>query len=264
MQAPEISEALKGIAQEFCGALTETLSEICTSTWQVKLADPISGTQPEAATTAWFQCSFEGSCPGDALLAFPGSLLPKLSLRDVPEDAPDLQAAQRAALLAGLKKGLAGLGASLGEAGSASVLIEELDGRVLTDERVIELSIQSDPEDPETAVSLHLCLSQNLLAGLQVSSAKPFVFPDAAGSEGANLDLVMGVELNVTLRFGQRQLALREVLELTSGSVVELDRQVDEPVELVLDGRVVARGEAVIIDGNYGMRITQLMPHSIL
>jgi flagellar motor switch protein FliN/FliY len=69
----------------------------------------------------------------------------------------------------------------------------------------------------------------------------------------------MDVELNVTLRFGQRQLALREVLELTSGSVVELDRQVDEPVELILDGRVVARGEAVIIDGNYGMRITQLV-----
>jgi flagellar motor switch protein FliN/FliY len=45
--------------------------------------------------------------------------------------------------------------------------------------------------------------------------------------------------------------------------VVELDRQVDEPVELVLDGRVVARGEAVIIDGNYGMRITQLIPNML-
>jgi len=63
----------------------------------------------------------------------------------------------------------------------------------------------------------------------------------------------------VTLRFGQRQLSLREVLDLTSGSVVELDRQVDEPIELVLDGRVVARGEAVIIDGNYGMRVTQVL-----
>jgi flagellar motor switch protein FliN/FliY len=64
--------------------------------------------------------------------------------------------------------------------------------------------------------------------------------------------------LNVTLRFGQRQLTLREVLELTSGSVVELDRQVEEPVELILDGVVVARGEAVVIDGNYGLRVTEV------
>ncbi len=75
----------------------------------------------------------------------------------------------------------------------------------------------------------------------------------------ANLDLVLDVELHVTLRFGQRKLSLREVLDLNSGAVVELDRQVDEPVELVLDGRVIARGEAVIVDGNYGLRITQVV-----
>ncbi len=76
--------------------------------------------------------------------------------------------------------------------------------------------------------------------------------------EQVNLQLVMDVELNVTLRFGQRQLALREVLELTSGSVIELDRQVEEPVELLLEGKVIARGEAVVIDGNYGLRVTEV------
>lgn len=78
----------------------------------------------------------------------------------------------------------------------------------------------------------------------------------------ANLEVVMDVELDVTLRFGQRHLTLREVLDLTSGSVVELDRQVDEPVELVLDGRVIARGEAVVVDGNYGLRVTEV-PHAL-
>jgi flagellar motor switch protein FliN/FliY len=76
--------------------------------------------------------------------------------------------------------------------------------------------------------------------------------------EQLNLQLVMDVELIVTLRFGQRQLALREVLELTSGSVIELDRQVEEPVELLLEGKVIARGEAVVIDGNYGLRVTEV------
>jgi flagellar motor switch protein FliN/FliY len=74
-----------------------------------------------------------------------------------------------------------------------------------------------------------------------------------------NLDLVMDVELNVTLRFGRRRLTLREVLDLTSGSVVELDRQVEEPVELLLDGVVIAKGEAVVIDGNYGLRVTEVL-----
>jgi flagellar motor switch protein FliN/FliY len=77
-------------------------------------------------------------------------------------------------------------------------------------------------------------------------------------TDPVNLDLVLEVELNVTLRFGQRLLTLREVLELTSGSVVELDRQVEEPVELLLDGKVIARGEAVVIDGNYGLRVTEV------
>ena len=80
----------------------------------------------------------------------------------------------------------------------------------------------------------------------------------AAGIDPLNLKLVLDVELNVSLRFGQRQLPLREVLDLASGSVVELDRLVDEPVELLLDGKLIARGEAVIVDGNYGLRVTEI------
>jgi flagellar motor switch protein FliN/FliY len=81
----------------------------------------------------------------------------------------------------------------------------------------------------------------------------------APAAEPVNLNLVMDVELNVTLRFGQRQLTLREVLELTTGSVIELDRQVEEPVELLLEGKVIARGEAVVIDGNYGLRVIEVL-----
>lgn len=91
-----------------------------------------------------------------------------------------------------------------------------------------------------------------------VSNIKPQA-ADPAAADSVNLGLLLDVELNVTLRFGQRQLTLREVLELTGGSVVELDRQVEEPVELLLDGKVIARGEAVVVDGNYGLRVTEVM-----
>ncbi len=73
------------------------------------------------------------------------------------------------------------------------------------------------------------------------------------------IERVIDVPLAVTLRFGQRHLTLREVLALATGSLVELDRQVEEPVELVLGDRLIARGEVVIVDGNYGLRVTEVI-----
>ncbi len=69
----------------------------------------------------------------------------------------------------------------------------------------------------------------------------------------------MDVELDVTLRFGRRSMLLREVLELDAGSVVELDRQVQEPADLLLDGRLIAHGEVVVLDGNYGLRVLEII-----
>ncbi len=66
----------------------------------------------------------------------------------------------------------------------------------------------------------------------------------------------------MTLRFGSRRLLLREVLDLNPGAVVELDRQVADPVDVLLDGRLVARGEVVVLDGNYGVRVTEVAPAS--
>ena len=78
----------------------------------------------------------------------------------------------------------------------------------------------------------------------------------------AKLALLMDVELALTLRFGSRRLLLREVLDLNPGAVVELDRKVVEPVDVLLDGRLVARGEVVVQNGNYGVRVTEVAPNS--
>jgi flagellar motor switch protein FliN len=75
----------------------------------------------------------------------------------------------------------------------------------------------------------------------------------------SNLDLLLDVELDASLRFGQREMLLREILELRPGSVVELNRQLQEPAELLVGGRIIARGEVVIVDGNYGLRITDIV-----
>jgi flagellar motor switch protein FliN len=76
------------------------------------------------------------------------------------------------------------------------------------------------------------------------------------------LDLLMDVQLAVSMRFGSRRLLLSEVLDLSPGAVIELDRRIQEPVDLLLDGRVVAHGEVVVIEGNFGLRVTDIFPIS--
>jgi len=84
---------------------------------------------------------------------------------------------------------------------------------------------------------------------------------DTAPSETpATLDLLKDVQLAMTLRFGSRTLLLRDVLQLAPGTVVELDRKVQDPVELLLDGRRIARGEVVVVEGSYGLRVTEICP----
>ena len=79
-----------------------------------------------------------------------------------------------------------------------------------------------------------------------------------ASPQEGNLELLMEVELPVMLRFGSRRATLREVLELAPGGILELDREIQEPVDLLLNERVIARGDVVVVDGNYGLHITEV------
>jgi flagellar motor switch protein FliN/FliY len=78
------------------------------------------------------------------------------------------------------------------------------------------------------------------------------------GSADAGIGLLYDIELDATLQFGSREMALREVLELGPGDVVELNRHVSEPVDLVVGDRIVARGEVVVVNGNFALRITEV------
>jgi flagellar motor switch protein FliN/FliY len=74
-----------------------------------------------------------------------------------------------------------------------------------------------------------------------------------------SLDLLLDVELEATIRFGGRQLPLREILSMSVGSVVELDKRIDEPAELFVAGRLIAKGEVVVVDGCFGLRVTEVV-----
>jgi flagellar motor switch protein FliN len=73
------------------------------------------------------------------------------------------------------------------------------------------------------------------------------------------LDLLMDVDLPVSVSFGRTRIPIKDILKLTTGSIVELNRSVSEPVEVVVNNCTVARGEVVVIEGNYGVRIHQII-----
>lgn len=89
-------------------------------------------------------------------------------------------------------------------------------------------------------------------------AARDFADNAASQAQMRRLDLLLDIELEATLRFGAIEMPLREVLELGPGDVLSLDRHVQEPVELVVGDRIVARGEVVLIGGNFGLQVTEV------
>jgi flagellar motor switch protein FliN len=81
----------------------------------------------------------------------------------------------------------------------------------------------------------------------------------ARSKTGKTLELLLEVELPVSVSFGRADLALKDVLKLTTGSIVELNRAISEPVEVIVNNCVIARGEVVVIEGNYGVRIHEII-----
>jgi flagellar motor switch protein FliN len=74
-----------------------------------------------------------------------------------------------------------------------------------------------------------------------------------------NLNLVLDVPVSLTIELGGCQLPMREVLQLNIGSVVQLDKPADAPVELSINGKLIARGEVVVIEERYGVKITEVI-----
>jgi flagellar motor switch protein FliN/FliY len=92
-------------------------------------------------------------------------------------------------------------------------------------------------------------------SGRPVESQHP---ASEASRSSRGVELLMDVELEASLRFGSREMSLNEVLDLGPGDVVELDRQIAEPVDLLVGDKIVARGEVVLVNGNFGFSVVEV------
>ena len=75
----------------------------------------------------------------------------------------------------------------------------------------------------------------------------------------ANIGLILDVPLQVTVELGRTKKTIKDILELTNGSIVELDKLAGEPVDIMVNGKFLAKGEVVVIDENFGVRITDIV-----
>jgi flagellar motor switch protein FliN len=121
-------------------------------------------------------------------------------------------------------------------------------------------------DEAGTSVAIEIRLSPALAAELQPKMQAAAV-PQASAPQSSSSSTppsssyrrLMDVGLDVKLRFGTRRMLLRDVLALSTGVVVELDNTLHSPVDLLLDGRLIAQGEVVVVDGKYGLRITDVV-----
>lgn len=146
--------------------------------------------------------------------------------------------------------------------------ISALSGRIVTDP-----PLEGEPQFGDLsfagaeAVRLRVVISPALEAAAEqwLSGSQPASSPAPSPPPGPNeppyktLDLLKDVELPVSVSFGRTHMPLQDVLKLTAGSVIELDRTIDEPVALIVNDTVVALGEVVVVEGNYGVRIQKIM-----
>ena len=74
-----------------------------------------------------------------------------------------------------------------------------------------------------------------------------------------NLGLIMNVPLNVCVEIGKTKRKLRDVLNFNNGTVIELDKAADAPVDIIVNGQLIARGEVVVIDDNFGVKVSEII-----
>jgi len=242
-------KAARAFAAAFSSSLADALTQAAGTTLQVKVLDsPDLGKRK--GQPVHFRLTADGALRGECFVEFYEPQVAELGTKVLGRPAAAYSEEHADVLAKAISAATDGLATSLqAEYGELTFQVERVANLAFGGMLVVPLAVSMD-EQPAMPVLLYF--EGQFLEALTSQGTAKGAGNGKAPLDPVNLKLVMDVELNVALRFGQRQLPLREVLELTSGSVIELDRQVDDPVELLLDGKVIARGEAVIVDGNYG------------
>jgi flagellar motor switch protein FliN/FliY len=78
-------------------------------------------------------------------------------------------------------------------------------------------------------------------------------------SDESNLDILQDVPLTITVEIGRAKMLVKDILKLTVGSVIELDKLAGEPVDILVNGKIIAKGEVIAVNENFGVRILEIV-----
>jgi flagellar motor switch protein FliN len=195
------------------------------------------------------------------------------TLKPGDEGADDLLKELAAQAFGAVRSSLSGIGHKLPDLTFAPTTSDEAVATLGTEVAVVRAEYQSS-SGPLQAVALIAQMaspepeppSRPTMSSQRSSSVNvaPAAFPELgiealSSGDGAAFGLLAEVELEVTVELGRRRLALADVLRLTTGSVIELEKLVGEPLQVYANNRLIAEGEAVVIDEQFGIRITNLI-----
>jgi len=132
---------------------------------------------------------------------------------------------------------------------------EDIDDAALADEWAAALEQQETDEDVPEAVAAPL---DDLMAQ---ADAAPSSMP-VAGADNPNLDVILDIPVTLTMEVGSTQINIRNLLQLNQGSVIELDRLAGEPLDVLVNGTLIAHGEVVVVNEKFGIRLTDVISPS--
>lgn len=116
-----------------------------------------------------------------------------------------------------------------------------------------------EPDSSELASTQEIASTDEATVTVQPVQFASFEDLDQVqGPQNQNLNILLDVKLQLTVELGQTELPIKKVLELTKGSIVTLNKAAGEPVELFANGKLIAYGEVVVIEDNFGLRITHI------
>ena len=122
----------------------------------------------------------------------------------------------------------------------------------------VDINDLLEGDEPEEVMTSESTSSESTVTVQPVQFASFEDLDQVQGPQNQNLNILLDVKLQLTVELGRTELPIKKVLELTKGSIVTLNKAAGEPVELFANGKLIAYGEVVVIEDNFGLRITHI------
>jgi flagellar motor switch protein FliN len=268
--APELRPELCNWCEAWETCLQKVLSQV---SGQPSVFEISSGPLPATDSDLWYTVVAGGAVRGEMTLRLPAASGTRLAQKFMGETEPPADAitaepitAENKEALEELLRQIAGLAATALAATAGGEVQFHLSASAAPSWSSDAIVCLQAHDEAGTSITIEIQISPALAAELQPrvqpapaaqTSAPPS--PPSSTPPSSSYRRLMDVGLDVKLRFGTRRMRLRDVLALSAGVVVELDNSLHSPVDLLLDGRLIAQGEVVVVDGKYGLRVTNVV-----